>query len=52
MSLRHDPLENLVEMDFGTAAKRVLDILPVQNEDLHQALGCYFLPMTPIEMPV
>jgi hypothetical protein len=39
-------------MDFGAAAERILDILPVQDEDLHQALSSYFLPITPIEMPV
>ena len=41
MSHRNDALEDLVHVDFCSAAKRVLDVLPVEDENVHRALGDY-----------
>jgi hypothetical protein len=41
-----------VHMDFGTTGERIVDILPVQEKNLHAPARCCFCPMTPIEMPV
>ena len=43
MPFSGDPGKNLVHMDFGPSAEGILDILPVQEEDLHRALKVILL---------
>src|SRR5262249_57379211 len=53
VAARHHALQDLVQVDLRAAGFGILDVAPVEGDEMHPARGHYFfLPMTPITIEV